>query len=476
MRHKIIAGIVGTVGTALLMGSGPDARACGGCFAVTQSGTVVTDHRMIFSISPQQTTLYDEIEYTGSPASFAWVLPIHGVVTVGLSADSLFSAFDQATQTTIVPPPRSPCQSCRCDFALAPSGGNASEADAGASVTVLAQQVVGPYETVQLKSTDPNALSAWLSANGYTIPANVAPVIAAYVNEGFDFLALRLVPGQGVQAMRPVSVTSPGAGLQLPLRMVAAGTGATVGVTLWVVAEGRYEPKSSSFLISPSDLTWDFNTQQSDYTTIRAQKETALHNAAWQIESSLAISPLQIENALTYQNVGAGGYAPIEASDSGAADGGPIAAEQAYQVEQQDLATLFPEGQQSIRVTRMRADLAQAALANDLTLQASTDQSTLSNIYQVTKAINVPVCPPYDPSTCSCGSQSSSGGGLNQPNGVPLGNPGSSGGGTHPGADTPSASESGCAVGPGSAGGSDVDMAIAGLVGLAFARGRKKKR
>src|SRR5215469_6487769 len=67
-----------------------DAHACGGCFdpptPPEESGTVVTDHQMIFVTAPQQTTLYDMIKYTGSPASFAWVLPIHGAVTIGLSS------------------------------------------------------------------------------------------------------------------------------------------------------------------------------------------------------------------------------------------------------------------------------------------------------------------------------------------------------------------------------------------------------
>ena len=68
-----------------------DAKACGGCFSPpTEQDSVVTDHRMILSVSPQQTTLYDQIRYSGSPASFAWVLPIHGTVDVGLSADVLF--------------------------------------------------------------------------------------------------------------------------------------------------------------------------------------------------------------------------------------------------------------------------------------------------------------------------------------------------------------------------------------------------
>src|ERR1700690_849426 len=64
---------LGAAAAALIsiIAAAPDARACGGCFhepvPPTQTGTVVTDHRMIFSIATQQTTLYDEIKYAGSP-------------------------------------------------------------------------------------------------------------------------------------------------------------------------------------------------------------------------------------------------------------------------------------------------------------------------------------------------------------------------------------------------------------------------
>ena len=85
-----------------------DARACGGCFhPPTEVPTVVTDHRMLFSVSQKQSTLYDQIKYSGEPASFAWVLPIVGTVDVGLSADVVFGGLDQLTQTTIEAPPRS---------------------------------------------------------------------------------------------------------------------------------------------------------------------------------------------------------------------------------------------------------------------------------------------------------------------------------------------------------------------------------
>jgi hypothetical protein len=199
--------------------------------------------------------------------------------------------------------------------------------------------------------------------------------------------------------MRPVRVTAPGAGLSLPLRMVAAGTGATVGITLWVVADGRYEPQNFPFfVISPSDLVWDWSTQSSNYTTLRAAEEAQRNDAAWQIESSTDVSPYLIEQ----QVIGSpNDYLPVPALDGGS-DGAPddadatvSAGESSQQVEQDDLSTLFPAGNQStVRITRMRGDLSHAALATDLALQASADQSALSNVYQVTKSVNAPTCPP----------------------------------------------------------------------------------
>jgi hypothetical protein len=375
-----------------------------------QSGTVVTDHKMIFSISPRQTTLYDQVEYQGSPSSFAWVLPIHGSVTVGLSSDSVFAAVEQSTPTTIVAPYLPPCPPppyCSCGGSAgfgggSGGGGSASPSSGGSAggtsgpppVTVIARQVVGPYETVQLQSAEPNALETWLTTNGYSVPADVQPIVAAYVGEGFDFLAMRLAPGQGVQAMRPVSVTSAGAGLSLPLRMVAAGTGATVGITLWIVSSGRYEPQNfPTFVVSSSDLVWDWSLGDSNYATVRARREASWNNAAWQIESSLDLSPVLIESPIlntpaTYE------YDAISASDAGV-DGANVG-QTADQMREQDLARLFSPGFSTVRITRMRADLSRAALARDLILQASADQRTLSNFVDVTSSVNAPVCPTYD--------------------------------------------------------------------------------
>src|SRR5207302_6777496 len=115
-------------------------------------------------------------------------------------------------------------------------------------------------------------------------------------NVGFDCLALKLIPGQGIDSMRPVRVTTMGASAVLPLRMVAAGTGSTVGITLWVIGEGRYEPQNfPSFYIPTSDLIWDWRTSSSNYTTLRAKIEADNGNKAWETESSFPVSRYEVE-------------------------------------------------------------------------------------------------------------------------------------------------------------------------------------
>jgi hypothetical protein len=389
-----------------------DARACGGCFIPTENPTVVTDHRMILTVSKTQSTLYDQIKYSGTPSSFAWVLPISGTVQVGLSADIVFQALDGMTQTTITPPPQNCPPPPDCGFQNAST--SAPKAGAGGAedgVTVNKREVVGPYETVQLSATDPGALSAWLAKNGFNVPADVQPIVNQYVTEKYDFLALKLVPGKTVQDMRPVRVTTQGASATLPLRMVAAGTGATVGIGLWVLSEGRYEPQNfPSFTIPTDEIAWDWSQNKSNYTEIRAQKTIAGNGKAWEIESSLLLNRSAVENAVTngyyFNGNGGGGGAPAPTTDP------ETQAQQAYlpvldqqgtviktaqQVRSEDLATLFA-GIPTVttRVTRMRADLAHAALNDDLKMTASADQSELSNIRQLTKEINEPLCPVYN--------------------------------------------------------------------------------
>jgi hypothetical protein len=275
-------------------------------------------------------------------------------------------------------------------------------------VTVTKQESVGPYATVQLSSKDPMALEAWLTANGYDVPAAVQPVIAEYIKEGFDFLAMKLVPGQGVQAMRPVRVTSMGAGLSLPLRMAAIGTGATVGITIWVVADGRYEPKNFPFFhIDDASLVWDFSLGASNYTTLRQQQEQTFNGKGWELESSLSLAQQTVTTGIATGGasvtvVSGETTTPVDASEDylPELDSSGNTTETADQVRTDDLAALFAGlSGPNATFTRLRSDIAHSAMTQDFVVQASADQSEVSNVRSVAKYTNLP-CATYA-SDCS---------------------------------------------------------------------------
>jgi hypothetical protein len=427
--------------------------ACGGCFHVPtpEQVTVVTGHRMAFSISPQQSVLWDQIEYSGSPSSFAWVLPVRAGAQIQLSHDELFAALDALTNPVITGPTPS-CGGGSSGFGCSSASGSSSSvsgfANASASggggngVQVLSQGVVGPYEQVTLKSTNPSALYDWLVANRYDIPTSIRPIIDGYVGAGFDFIALKLAPGQGVQAMQPVRVVTPGAGLALPLRMVAAGVGANVGITLYVIGDGRYQAQSfPNGVVQDSQLVWLHAQAQSNYESVAEQIMRGAGGRTWLTEFSqpvdLAGSPAQ-SSADGYQcaaaaggSTGAGGvgattfnslslpdlyYAQClcltacpelpDASDDAAGlsspDGGCDTCA-GFDDLSVALTGLDPS---STWLTRMRAILPASALtAGDLVLEAASSQTAVSNQYTV-KTYDDPT---YDP--CQAANGAGGGGG-----------------------------------------------------------------
>ena len=399
LSFAVALGLVGAFG-ATVVAEGR-AEACGGCFVPAEDATVVTDHRMILSVGNDESTLYDQIRYQGLPTEFAWVLPISGEATVGLSADTLFSTIGGFTQTTVVAPPQNcpPRPSCEGDDETSYTSGqdsaSASPAPNAGGVTVTKEENVGPYATVQLQSTDAEALNKWLADNKFTVPADVKPVIAQYVKENFNFLALKLRPGANVQAMRPVRVTTKGPNVVLPLRMVAAGTGPIVGITLWVVGQGRYEPTNfPTFSVKADELLWDWTKSESNFKALRAERAAAGNNRSWEIESAFRLPVSQItlplENGGRFGNGGSGDYTAIPASGT---DPGKTVEE----VRKEDLDVLFGGASRpsDVFVTRIRTDIAHAALSEDLLLQAPVDQAVFSNIRQVTKELNEPLCPVY---------------------------------------------------------------------------------
>jgi hypothetical protein len=415
-----------------------DARACGGCFAPPTEVTTVTGHRMALSISPTQTVLWDQIQYAGNPAEFAWVLPVKPGARLELSHDDFFDTLEAATAKQITAPLlRCPWQGGSDDglFGCGASMDEMASADgagfgSGGGVTVVSKKSVGPYETVTLQADVPGALTTWLQEHQYAVDDDLAPVIDAYVAEGFDFIALRLLPDADVAQMEPVRVVMGGASPVLPLRMVAAGAGAHVPLVLYVIGEGRWAPANFGHVeISADELTWDFNAFDSDYATVREARLGSDGGRSWLtafarkggLFAPLGVGITDVDAMRVFNSFG-------EAYAARAEDGGASCTQafqkyaQSAQVVSSPCATdrdtgcsSVPEGEipfqelvcgelddiavalsgmhpRDVWLTRLEANLPRAALDADLELEAASEQEEIDNLIAPAKAKNQGAC------------------------------------------------------------------------------------
>jgi hypothetical protein len=280
MKTRVMVAVLAASAGTLALGT--DALACGGCFHAPTpvvETTAVTGHRMAFAISSDRTVLWDQIQYAGAPEDFSWVLPVRPGSYVEASTDAWFEALDAITATRVSAPPlrcasSTPSGGCGCGSAMDSAALGAGPAEEGGSggVNVIHAGTVGPYATVTLESKSGDTLTTWLGDHGYTVPSDIAPIISAYVDEGFDFIALRLAPNKGVQQMTPVRVVTPGPEGPLPLRMVAAGIGESVAITLYVIGQARFAlPDLTESFIDETELKWDYSKAQSNYLDLREE-------------------------------------------------------------------------------------------------------------------------------------------------------------------------------------------------------------
>lgn len=413
-RIRGVFGLLAVLG--LIAVSERDASACGGCFAPPSETSVITDHRMAFQVSTQQTVLWDQVRYSGDPKEFAWVLPVRPGTVIEASTDAWFATLEALTVPTITGP--------------TPSGGGCgigcssaarSAEDNGGGVTVVSEGVVGPYDTVTLRSSDPNALENWLKNNGYAIPPAIAPTIAAYVSEKFDFIAIKLRPGQGVRAMRPVRVVFPGADNSLPLRMVAAGVGAQVAITLFVIGEGRYHPQNfPDTVVNDGDLVWDTTQNRSNYAELSLGLMEQQKGRTWLTEFAKktnldSLNSFYVNSngfgggtqtgykGLCEQELGDAGLLTKDASPSDASEAGDAESEAgdadidsssddaasgdggsaANPCDDVDVASRYLHPQ-DVWITRLRGNLPVEALDIDLKLEAA-EQTPVDNQHQINK-------------------------------------------------------------------------------------------
>ena len=347
------------------------AAACGGCFSPPTAVQVVTDHRMVLSLSRERTVLWDQFRYTGRPEEFSWILPIrNGPSVVVEAAENVFlTAMDDVSAPLVNPPPsRFRCQVSSgggCGFSSRPALPSMAADDGSGrpTVNVYNSTVVGPYQVTTLGGTDPMALRNWLQANGYAVPPAVAPILDFYVEQRMDFVAVRLRPGAEVTQMQPLRIVMPGYVPTLPLRMIGAGIADKVGLVLTVIAESRVEAMNfPNGEVRDADLVFDYDAPSTDAAADFLAQFNRINRASmgrvWLTESARRLEGGDVTSARSVRCSGSFGTVPPPECATPPA-------------ENSDTALAFRPFAGSAVVTRLRADLNASALDRDLQLAAS---------------------------------------------------------------------------------------------------------
>ena len=220
------------------------------------------------------------VRYDGDADSFGWLIVVHGAAGEGDVGESNEDLFDELRDWT---QPRKTSYSfgggngghstdasgCSCLGASDKANGFGGEFSAGdtaslGGVEVTAEGFAGPYAYRVLDPSDGEALTDWLSTEGFVL-GETAGTVAEYVMEGgYSFVAVTLTPDEGEtpsegRTLPPLYIDSDSDTLQFPARMSLTGMAEEQRTTVWVLGDSTAEISSGwssevlEYLYSGSD-------------------------------------------------------------------------------------------------------------------------------------------------------------------------------------------------------------------------------
>jgi hypothetical protein len=111
----------------------------------------------------------------------------------------------------------------------------------GAPVDVLGREIIGGYDVARLAADDPAALQKWLDEHGYSAPRGAAPILRAYTDAGWKFVAVKLAPNQSAAgALKPLRMAFDSREIVYPMRLGALAD-QPIDVLLYVLADHRVD-------------------------------------------------------------------------------------------------------------------------------------------------------------------------------------------------------------------------------------------
>lgn len=264
----------GAAACAALVGWPVPAQACGG-FCQTLPMEQAGEDIVYAKDDDGTLTMIVRIAYMGAADEFAWILPVPVEPELDVSTDALFTALATSTAPQFVISGNRVEGTCRaeprCDYPSYSSGfgcgasyaaptesrgldaGVLLRSDAGSGVTVLSQELIGPYESVVRRGSSATELQAWLTEHGYDIPESSIPLMEDYVAAGQLFVALRLRANASTSSIRPLVLRMQHEEPCLPIRLTAIATVPDMPITAYFLSDRPAVPTNYSLLDPPVD-------------------------------------------------------------------------------------------------------------------------------------------------------------------------------------------------------------------------------
>ncbi len=257
------------------------AEACGGLFCDSSNVVNQAAERIVFSQDGEgNVTQIVEILYDGDADQFAWLLPVPGTPTPGVSSTQALDSLQRNTnpqyQLNVSR------ESCYVDGGEGDSTGGDGDGDGdgdslgGGGVVVLDSGQVGEFEYDTIQVIDPDepgqAAVDWLEENGYDIGDIGAVVLEPYLANGLNLMAFKLQKNASEGAIRPISLEFVAqdkyqVGMTIPLRPTAVAANDDMPILVWVLGEDRAIP-TNYYSLELNELLINWFSPSNNYNDV----------------------------------------------------------------------------------------------------------------------------------------------------------------------------------------------------------------
>jgi hypothetical protein len=246
---------------SVLLSLASPASACGG-FACDAGPSALPPilqeaERIVFGLDLErdEVEMHVQISYEGADDDFAWIVPVPRAPELFLTTAALFDQIQLATQPQFVrqvvqqgncrsPNVRSSDDRADGAFTDMASSSDVEEGSTGYDVEVVAQELVGPYETVTLAADSAEDLLGYLQSQGYSLPDTFEALLAPYVSDGAYFVALKLSTDRQGGELAPLALRFPADKGMVPVQLTSISATPDMRMEAYVLSSGRAVPES----------------------------------------------------------------------------------------------------------------------------------------------------------------------------------------------------------------------------------------